>query len=275
MNPLAMQISFPKGDPNGIKIIELTGWNGKAVIVPRTEVSFLKERSEISASGLYFLFGEDEETGNQLVYIGESGDCSTRLNTHDSEKDYWNQALIFLDPPDRNFLESISTKLAKEAARYIVKNSKQPKEEKQNEFNRILNERYFDGVKMIFSTFGYPLFESVRDAVSSSKLYYLKGEGSNAKAQLLEDGTLNVLAGSLARKNETKAFWGWSKAARIRFLEEGSLKDSGDGISYVYTKDILFNSPSAAAATTLGSPANGWTVWKDENGNSLDENLRK
>ena len=38
MEALAMQIILPKGDPNGIKIIELTGWNGKAFVVPRVEI---------------------------------------------------------------------------------------------------------------------------------------------------------------------------------------------------------------------------------------------
>ena len=275
MEPLAIQLILPKGDPNGVKIIELTGWNGKAFIIPRTEISYLKDRTEMSASGLYFLFGEDEETGNPLVYVGESGDCTARLNSHDIAKDYWNQAFVFLNPPNRNYLESISTMLAKQAGRYIVKNSTQPKQEKQNEFDRILNERYFDGVKKIFLTFGHSLFESVEDSLVSNKLYYLKAEGVIAKAQLLEDGTLNILMGSTARIRETEAFWGWSKAARKEFLENGILIESGDGISYIYTKDIIFKSPSAAAATTLGRPVNGWTAWKDEQGNTLDENLRK
>ena len=83
MDALAMQIIFPKGDPNGIKIIELTGWNGKAFIVPRTEIASLRDRIEMKSSGLYFLFGEDEISGDQLVYIGESGDCAARLGSHD------------------------------------------------------------------------------------------------------------------------------------------------------------------------------------------------
>ncbi len=107
------------------------------------------------------------------------------------------------------------------------------------------------------------------------KLYYRKAEGSEARAQLLSDGSLNVLKDSLARIRETEAFWGWSQAARKRFLEDGTFAENGDGMSYVYTKDVLFKSPSAAAATTTGRPINGWTAWKDEAGNTLDENLRK
>lgn len=275
MEPLAMKLIFPKGDPNGIKIIDLTGWNGRAFVVPRTELGSLKDRPEMKASGLYFLFGEEENSGDELVYIGESGDCMGRLNSHDAEKDYWNVALVFLNPPDRNLLESISVKLAKEANRYIVKNGKKPRKEDKEEFDQILNERYLDGVKKILLTFGFPLFQSIQNAASGNKIYFLKIDGVNAKAQLLDDGSLNVLKGSTARIKETKSFWGWSLAARKRFLEEGTLKNIGDGISYVYTKDVLFKSPSAAAATTSGRPSNGWTMWKDDQGNTLDENLRK
>lgn len=270
-----MQIIFPNGDPNGIKIIELSGWNGKAFTVPRTELGSLKERKELKESGLYFLFGEDEETGNQLVYIGESGDCFNRLNSHDLQKDYWNSALVFLAPPNRNYLESISAKLAKEAKRYIVKNSTQPKEENQSEFDRIKNERYFDGVKKILSALDFPVFESIKDLTSDKQLYYLKADGVEAKAQLLDDGTLNVLEGSTARVRETEAFWGWSLNARKQFLQDGILKEKGDGISYIFTKDTLFKSPSAAAATLTGRPINGWTSWKDIEGITLDANLRK
>ncbi len=275
MKSLAMQIVFPGGEPNGIKIIEVTEWNGKAFIVPRTEIGFLKERSELSESGIYFLFGEDKETGDQLVYIGESSNCANRLNLHNSEKDYWNQAFIFLNPPDRNYLEAVTTKMAKKANRFIIKNDKQPKEEKQNEFDQVKNERYFEGINKILMTFGFSLFESIKESVVSNKFYYLKVDGVNAIAQLLDDGKLNVLINSLARKKEAPSFWGWSLNARKQFLDDGTLKEKGDGISYVYTKDVLFNSPTAAAATTMGRPVNGWTAWKDEDGNTLDNNLRK
>lgn len=274
MDPLALQLVFPKGDPNGLKIIELTGWNGKAFIVPRTEVGTLKERPELK-SGIYFLFGEDEETGEELVYVGQSGDCAWRLSTHDEKKDFWNQAFVFLDPPNRDYLESVATRLAREAGRFKMNNGVQPRQENQNEFDRIKNERYFDGIKKILLTFGFPLFESIQEATFDSKIYYVKGEGIDAKAQLLDDGSLNVLKGSLARIRETASFWGWSKAARGRYVEDGTLKEVGNNLSYVFTKDILFKSPSAASATVMGRPSNGWTAWKDESGNTLDENLRK
>lgn len=270
-----ISVILPNGDPNGVKIIKLDGWNGKCFILNRTELPSLRNRAEIKSSGLYFLFGEDKDSDEQLVYIGESKDCHYRLSSHDSDKDFWNEAVVFTEPPDRKYLESVATKLAKNVDRFIIKNGNQPQEEFQDEFDQIRNNNYFNGVKKILSTFGYKVFESVADSVADTKFYYLKADGVEARAQLIEDGSLNVLKGATARIRETEAFLGWSQNARKRFLEDGTIKDSGDGLSYIFTKDILFKSPSAAAATLTGRPINGWTAWKDEQGNTLDENLRK
>ena len=39
----------------------------------------------------------------------------------------------------------------------------------------------------------------------------------------------------------------------------------------IFTKDMLFLSPSTAAAMVLGRNANGLTEWKDKNGKTLKE----
>lgn len=276
MEALAMKVIFPKGDPNGIKIIELTGWDGKSFIVPRTEIKALKEREEAHGSGIYFLFGEDKETGGSLVYIGQSGDCLERLTRHDTEKDFWNEAIFFLNPPDRNYLESITTRFAREANRYIIKNGNQPQEEYQDEFDKIRNEKYLDGIKKILSTFGYKVFEKISDSYIDNSFYYLKSsDGADARARILEDGQMLVLKDSKARVRETEAFTGWAFAARRQFIESGILIYVDSSESFVFTEDVVFNTPSAAAATIKGAPINGWTAWKDEQGNTLDDNLRK
>lgn len=268
----------PEGNPNGMKIIELAGWSGKCFVVPRQNLRELKDRLEVNQPGLYLLFGVDEEGVKDLVYIGESENFYNHIANHDSNKDFWNISVIFTGGLNRAFvkyLEYRATTLAHEADRMVVQNKIQPQENTLSEFEKITVEQYFENVQFILGAIGYELFDSVVESISDTKLYSLKSEGADAKAQLLADGSLNVLKGSTARIRETEAFWGWSQAARKRFLEDGTLADNGDDVSYIYTKDTLFKSPSAAAATTMGRPVNGWTAWKDESGNTLDENLRK
>lgn len=273
-----LQILVPGGNPNGMKIIDLPGWAGQCFVVPRQSLKELKDRSEIDQPGLYLLFGVDEVSVNELVYIGESENFYSRIANHDSNKDFWNVAVIFTGGLNRAFvkyLEYRATTLAHTAKRMVVQNKIQPQENTLSPFDKVSAEHYFENVQFVLGAIGYEVFDTVAESIADTKLYYLKAEGADAKAQLLADGSLNVLKGSLARIRETVAFWGWSQAARKRFLEDGTFIDSGDGFSYMYTKDTLFKSPSAAAATTTGRPINGWTAWKDELGNTLDENLRK
>ena len=278
MKSKALQILIPEGNPNGLKVIEIPGWSGKCFIAPRQSLKELKDRSEVNQPGLYILFGVDETTGDDLVYIGESEKFYSRITNHDANKDFWSTVVIFTGGLNRAFvkyLEYRATTLAHEANRMKMQNKVQPQENTLSEFEKVTIENYFENVQFILSSFGYEVFDSIVESISDAKIYTLKAEGVEARAQLLSDGSLNVLKGSTARIRETEAFWGWSLAARKRFREEGILVDNGDGISYKYTENVLFKSPSAAAATTTGRPINGWTAWKDEQGNTLDDNLRK
>lgn len=260
------------------KIIEMAGWIGKVFVVPRSSLKDFKNREEANDPAIYFLFGENDESTAQKLYIGETETSFNRLTTHDSKKDFWNTAIIFtrgLDKAKVKYLEFLANKEAAAVARFDLENNTEPRVNKLAEHDEISTKDYFEKIKYFLSVLGYPVFESIIKSISDKKLYYLKGDGTDARAQLLNDNSLNVLKGSLARKRQTKSFWGWSLAARKRFIEDGTLVDSGDGISYRYTRDVLFKSPSAAAATTKGRAANGWTNWKDDKGNTLDENLRK
>ncbi len=276
--PQALQILIPGGNPNGMKIIELNGWSGKCFIVPRQSLKELKDRPEVNQPGIYLLFGQDEESINDLVYIGESENFYSRIASHDSGKDFWNVAVVFTSGLNRAFvkyLEYKSTLLAQKAKRMIVTNKVNPQENTLSEFEKVAVDQYFDNMEFILRTFDYELFDNAEKSLANGQAYYLKGMGASAEAQLLDNGHLNVRQGSLARMQESKSFGGWSLGARIRFLDDGTFKEFGDGKSYVFTKDVIFKSPSAAAATILGRSANGWTKWKDSAGNSLDDNIRK
>lgn len=278
MKAQALQMLMPSGIPSGMKVIELAGWSGKCFVVPRQTLKELKDRPETSQPGIYLLFGTNEGSGEELVYIGESENFLARITSHDVTKDFWNTAVIFTGGLNRAFvkyLEYRATTLAHETNRIKMENKVQPQENTLSEFEKVGVEQYFDNVQFILTALNYKVFDRVSESISGTKLYYLKAEGADARAQLLEDGSLNVLKDSLARIRETEAFWGWSLTARRRFLEDGTFVDNGDGQSYRYTKDVLFGSPSAAAATTTGRPINGWTSWKDEDGRTLDENVRK
>lgn len=277
MNTKALQILVTNGNPNGLKVVELAGWVGKSFIVPRQSLKDLKNRPEITQPGMYLLFGFSEELGEMLVYIGESESFYSRIANHDANKDFWSTAVIFTGGLNRAFvkyLEYRTTTLAHEAKRMNVQNKVQPQENTLSEFEKVTIEQYFENIRFILSTFQYEVFEKIEDSYLDSTFYYLEAESVSAKAKALENGAMLVLSGAAARIRETESFTGWSKAARERFLKEGKLVIKDDQ-SYVLTEDTIFQSPSAAAATLTGRSVNGWTAWKDEQGNTLDENVRK
>lgn len=90
--------------------------------------------------------------------------------------------------------------------------------------------------------------------------YYLnqnvKGFGKVSATMRVENGTFIVLKGCTCAP--TKAGWvpETRKTAPIK-------KD-------VLQADVITNSPSMAGWIVLGHSNNGWTVWKDKNGKSID-----
>ena len=58
-------------------------------------------------------------------------------------------------------------------------------------------------------------------------------------------------------------------ALRQKLITENTLVEKNG--TYVFTKDVEFSSPSAAAAVIHGGSANGLTAWKDESGKTLKD----
>ena len=108
----SIELFLVNGTADSLITAELSNWNGKAIKIPRLEISDCK-RSDIEGAGVYFLFCKDDD-GFESVYIGESENVKTRLLQHitdynsGKEKYYWNWAVSFVEyscavkPPFRN-----------------------------------------------------------------------------------------------------------------------------------------------------------------------------
>jgi hypothetical protein len=276
MTAKALQVIVPSGEPTGIKLIKVSGWDGLCYIVPRQSLSELSADSDINNPGLYFLFGKDESSDNQLAYIGESEKFFTRITSHDSKKDFWDEAIVFtgdLNKAHVKYLEHRAVQLAKQSGRMQLQNVKAPLVNRLSEYDKVGVELFFANAKFILEAFGYEIFKSIEESTQNSELYYLKGRGFDATARLLDNGSMMVLAGSLASVDETNSFGGWSKNARQQFVQNGIFILENN--YYRVTKDVVFRSPSAAAATVAARSINGWTAWRDVKGSTLDENIRK
>lgn len=73
----------------------------------------------------------------------------------------------------------------------------------------------------------------------------------------------------IAKTSTPSLKWG---DKRDRLASEYAITEGG---KLIMTSDKTFSSPSSAADFCVGSSNNGWIVWKDEDGNTLDSVYRK
>lgn len=91
------------GDASGRIKCTLANWTGVAYKIPRTEIEKCKNREDLKWSGVYFLFGVSDDTGENIAYIGQAGIRKNsegilyRLMEHkrNPDKDYWTEAVVF------------------------------------------------------------------------------------------------------------------------------------------------------------------------------------
>jgi hypothetical protein len=160
------------GDPSGRIKVTLANWTGVAYKIPRTELEKCKDMDILKQSGVYFLFGTSDDTGDDVVYIGQAGARKNgegillRLQEHkrNPEKDYWTEAVTFatsnnsFSPTEISWLENRFASLAAAAKRYTVKNGNDPTaghitEEKESEL-----QEFIDYAKIVMGTLGHNVF---------------------------------------------------------------------------------------------------------------------
>ena len=271
------------GSADGRIKCTLANWTGIAYRIPRTEIDRCKDRDDLKQSGVYLLFGVSDETGDNVVYIGQAGERKTgegilkRLQEHKSPqgKDYWTEAVVFttsnnsFGPTEISYLENRFCGMAVEANRYIVKNANDPTqghitEEKESEL-----EEFIDYAKIIMGTLGHKVFMPINapspsveeNEQPSDILLYLKTSKVDAIGKQVSDGFI-VFKESHVAASPTKSCPDTIKRLRERYSE----KISRDN---VLTEDLSFTSPSAAAGFVNYASANGLTSWVSKEGITL------
>lgn len=124
----SIELFLVNGTADSLVTAELSNWNGKAIKIPRIEVSDAK-RSELMGPGVSLLFCKEEGKGDS-VYIGEAENVQDRLIQHmrdyqsDKESYYWTTAVIFvgrdLNKAHIRYLENSFVEIARECKRYDI-----------------------------------------------------------------------------------------------------------------------------------------------------------
>ena len=278
------------GEVTGKIKCTLSNWTGVIYKIPRIQLGDLKSRDELKQSGIYFLFGRDEDKQKDVTYIGQA---TTRKNgegillriqehTRDIHADYFNDVIILttqnnsFGPTEISYLENKFTQLAKEVGRYIVKNGNDPNpgnvtEEKESELDEIV-----ENTLMIIGTLGYrvfvPMTKKVSQDLTDNHSTYLYLKRKTKKSNKVIEATCErttegfvVLEGSQVEIKDSPYLPASLKEMRQNLIASRVIQDG------VLKEKQLFSSPSYAAAFLLGMQTNGRTDWKNQDGRTLKE----
>lgn len=277
MTPKTIQIFLPGGDPQGIRIAQITTGIVQVIEVPRSLLPDFLKMSESEKVALYFLFSEEEDGSDRSVYIGQTGDLRTRLAKHHKEKELWEKVLVLisltnsLTQTHTLFLEWSSIQEAKKAARYSTENGNGGSKPHTPAPLEAECMDIFELGHTLLATLGYPIFDPVAKSAVSAKpddFFYCKASGADGRGMYTEEGFV-VLKGSIGRKENVASLKGTAgERLRIRLIDSGVMRVEGDTV--VFERDHLFRSPSMAALSLMGRTTNGWVDWKNKDGNTLD-----
>ena len=261
------------GDPKGTQYVFISNKICQMYVIPRSNLSILNERSELQTPAFYILLGEDEST-KPKAYIGETENFRERVKDHESKKDFWQKALIFIakdaamTKADVQYLEHKAIAEAKASNTFVLNENKQtPKAPNLPEYRKDDMDGFFEDVKFLTSFIGCNIFDVVK--TKEKHLFYIKVRGCEAKGFYDAKG-FTVLKGSIIAKLSVPSF-AW-KEKREKLIKEYA---SPDGDKFVLESDKTFSSPSTASEFVLGRPSNGWSDWKDKDGQTLDAVYRK
>lgn len=271
-----IKIFLLDGDPNGRLTCELSNWTGKAYKIPRNRVKDSTDRDDLSSTGVYLLFGKDEEA-NDLVYIGEGEEILKRIMQHLPQKDFWHETIVFVSKDENlnkahiKYLENRLYDLAKAANRYKILNTVTPTRSAISESDEAEMEEYLQNIKLLVNTLGHKVLEEKREAqpkqaVPSNSFFIKAARGADAQGRPTSDGFV-VFKGSKASLDTVPSITPSFLVLRQKLIDQGVMKDAGDVLEF--TDDYVFSSPSTAAVMVTGRNANGLLEWKMDNGTAL------
>ena len=250
--------------------------------ISRSDIDLCKNIDKLKQSGIYFLFGAPNEIdAREVVYIGQANERKNgegllnRLTEHkrNSTKGYWNYTIAFttiggaLGSTELNYLENYFCNLANEANRYLVKFGHEPTIGSISDEQICSLNSFISDVELILTALNYKVFIPIKQTQKSlntteNNVFYLERKnretGITVKAigQKTKDGFV-VFKGSYVAEKNMKVLYPTVRELRqkVKVGKDRLLQD-----------DMLFSSPSYAAAFIIGGNTNGLMDWKTKDG---------
>ena len=276
-SPATIKIFLPQGDPKKIRVAELSNWSGKALSSPRSTIDQLLSRPETSKAGIYILLGSDPKSGEPTAYIGEAEVLCERIKKHKSRDD-WNHIIIFISKDDNltkshiRYLEGSLIQVASEVGRYVLIN-KVSSGAHLPEADRHEMDVFLFNLMQLLPVLGTELTTPLvpKDVLEKSedKLMFFKTKDASAAGFRTPNGFVVIKGSSAVLKERASAKKNgpWTVSLREKLKKDGAIVEAQE--VYLFTKDVEFSSPSAAAGVIQGGTAQGTVLWKSKDGKTL------
>ena len=137
-------------------------------------------------------------------------------------------------------------------------------------------EEFLENLKLLLSALGYPILQEVIAKEQNNladPLFTCKGKDAMATGRMTNDGFV-VYKDSTATADISRAVIDRNQKIIEKLLSNKYLEKKTDNL-YLFAKDYVFNSPSAASDIVLGNSTSGWKKWKTEDGKTLEEVYKK
>ncbi len=282
--PFTVKVFVATGDPDGLRVIEMGGWNGRGLIFPRNRFSDVKDYEPLQNAGVYILWGSGLSRLPE-VYIGEGSKLVSRLESHVKGMAFWSHCVAFtstdkmLTKAHVQYLEWALLSRADEINRCQLENSVSPKEPFLPAMDKADTNIFLNNMLLCLPIIGVSFFDEAKSGPTHplpvrGLEVFLKASkiGISARGVCRTGKRIKVFAGSEARKDEVQSIDPSVSKMRKTLVDTGALEDAGS--MFLFAQDHEFLSPSMAGGVVLGRSCNGWKKWKDSRGRELGEILK-
>lgn len=265
------------GEPNGRMTCELSNWTGKAYKIPRLQLKESYDRQDLKKTGIYLLFGKNNE-GKDLIYIGEAETIIDRLKQHISQKEFWNEVILFISKDENlnkahvKYLENRLYEIANEVDRYSLENNSTPTKSSISESEIAEMEEFIENIKLLTNALGHKVFVKLVDEsiTKNDENIFLINAVRGAKAEGLPSSNgFIVLKGSKIATSTVPSIQKPLLSLRQKIIDDKIVIKEKENL--IFTQDYEFSSSSTAAAIVMGRNANGLKEWRLKNGINLKE----
>jgi len=269
---------------SGARIIDMGSTRTcQLYVIPRKQLGLINKEKLLHQYCFYLLIGQTTD-GKPKAYIGQSNDFHHRVKDHQTKKDFWDTALVFVSKANEIyasevfFLEYLGITKAMECGRYSLDENKQiPQKpsiapDKENDM-----ELFFDEIQFLTHFYGCMIFEKPSAQNAEAKEYYHDFKLTRVKNGI--DATLRYYpAGKryvLLSGSRVTAISGKSSPKSITLIRNNVFSSKSKAVRkddiYTLLQDVELpvTSPSAAASFCTATSMQGTTAWIDNEGKTF------